>query len=175
LSAVAARLEEIIRRTPKTGYKASVYMGILSKLASLADDAKTLADLAQCYGAARELCKKKGETVLCTLGCGGINALRRDGEWAVWKFGSNAFAAKVEEGRVELKTEKTRLVIEPSQVKVYLRAGEGWDEITVDLRDQDDVFRKGYFIRYSVRDVGKPLTVAINDLRACARQYAITC
>ena len=175
MSAVAARLEEIIRRTQKTGYKASVYMGILSKLASLADDAKTLAGLAQCYGAARDLCKKKGDSVLCTLGCGGINALQSGKEWIVWKYGSNAFSVRVSDDKVELKTERTRLVIEPSKAMVYLRAGEGWEEIEVDLRSPDEVYDKGYFIRYAVRDVGKPLTVAIGDLRACARQYAITC
>ncbi len=175
MSTVVSRLEDIIRKTPKSGYKASVYLGIVSKLASLAEEAKTLVDLAQCYGAARELCRKRGDTVLCTLGCGGINASQAGGEWAVWKYGSNAFAARVSDGRVELKTEKTRLVIEPSRAIVYLRAGEGWDEVQVDLRDPDEVFEKGYFIRYAVRDVGKPLTVAIADLRACARQAAIAC
>lgn len=175
MSTVAARLEDMIRRTPKSGYKASVYMGILSKLASLAEEARILAGLAQCYGAARDLCKKRGGDVLCTLGCGGVNAMQRDGDWLIWKYGSNAFSAVVSDGRVELKTERTRLVIEPSRALVYLRAGDAWDEIAVDLRNQDDVFEKGYFIRYAVRDVGKPLAVAINDLRACARQYAIAC
>lgn len=174
MSTVVQRIEDLIRRTPKAGYKASVYLGLLSKLASLADEALTLAHYVECYGAARGLCKRAGGATLCSLGCGGLFA-SRSGEARIWKIGSNAFSAILSDGGVELRTERTRLAIEPGKVKVYLRAGGSWEIVEVDLRDQDDVYRKSYFIRYAVRDVGRPLTVAVNDIRACAREAAIAC
>jgi len=174
MSTVVQRIEDLIKRTPKAGYKASVYLGLLSKLASLADEVSTLAHYIECYGAAKESCKKRGGATLCVLKCGGLFAAK-DGKMRIWKIGTNAFSAILSDGGVELRTERTRLVIEPGEIKVYLRAGESWEIVEADLRDQDDVYSKSYFIRYAIRDVGRSLAVAVSDIRSCARESAIAC
>ncbi|GBF08818.1 hypothetical protein apy_05430 [Aeropyrum pernix] len=175
LSLVVSRLEELLAAAPKTGLKASMYLGVVSSLSRLAEDAATVARLAECIATANQACKQRGGLLHCSTGCASIEAAKTGGETLLWKYSSNAGSIRVAEGRVEINTEEAKLSIEPGKAEVSLPSGEGWVTIEVDLRSIDDSIGKAYFIKYAIRKVGKLLRTLQWDLRNCARARAITC
>ncbi len=175
MSLVAKRLDEALRRAPKTGYKASMYTGIVSKLASMAKTALRAAELAECIGKARNECRKSGGAAMCSTGCAGIYLVESGGSKSLLKIGSNSLGVKIDEDRIEIKSKKAGIVLEPGRISILLPSGSGWEEFRVDVSEVDDVIKNYYFIKYTIQRVDWSLNVILRDLASCSRRSGITC
>ena len=175
VSVVIRRLEEALRRAPRSGYKASMYTGLVSKLASMAQNAARAVELAECIGVARELCGKSRGAVVCGTGCAGIYLVAADGDKRVMKVGGNAVGIRVSEGLVEVKSKRAGILLEPGRLSIILPSSGGWETITVNLADVDDVISKYHFIKYAVQRVDWNLNVTLRDLTSCSRRSGLTC
>ncbi len=175
MSVVVRRLEEALRRAPRSGYKASMYTGLVSKLASMAQNAVRAAGLAECIGVAKELCGKSGDAIVCSTGCAGIYLVSSNGDKRVMKVGGNAVGIRISDNVVEVKSKKAGIVLEPGRLTIMLPSGEGWETVSVNIADVDDVVSKYHFIKYAVQRVDWNLNVTLRDLTSCSRLSGLTC
>jgi hypothetical protein len=175
MSLVVKRLGEALARAPKSGYKASIYTGVVSKLISMAENALRAAELAQCIGLSKESCRKRDDTVICDPDCANIFLVSRGEERSILKVGSNAIGVSISGSRVEIKSKGAGIVLEPGKAVILLPAGDKWVPNEIDLTDIDDVVRKVYFIKYAVRKVDTRLEVTLRDLTSCSRRSGLTC
>ncbi len=175
MSLVSKRLAEGLGRAPKSGYKASLYTGLVSKLLSMTEEAMRAVELSKCIGMAKGSCRSlEGGGVLCNPQCSGVYMVESDGSATIVKVGSGSIAIRVGDTLVEVKTGEGGIIMEPGRLRVLLPAMEGWKEIEVDMGDYD-VIAKMHFVKQAIRRVGQRLTFVNQNLARCARSSAITC
>lgn len=175
MSVVLSRIEELVEAAPKSGLKASLYLGVLSSITRIVEDAQNAARMGECIGVAQQACKESGGSLMCNTGCASIVLVKEGDSIVVAKYSSGAGALIVSPSSVEVRGKEARIVIEPRSIKAYIRSGDGWKEFIIDSAAIDDLTSNSYFIKYVIRKVGRIVATIHGDLRQCARARAITC
>ena len=175
VSTVVNRLESLIKSSGKTGYKASIHLSTLAKLASLISESLEAANRAKCLGSAKGGCRSSGSKVVCMLGCAHIVYMEEGATRTIWKYKTNPGSIRIDDSSVEIGTGRAKLSIGSRMVRVMLLSPEGWITSEIDLSDPDSVFTNNYDIKIAYKEAGRLVSEISRNLRMCTRLSALSC
>ena len=175
MSMAVERLRSLIKSSGKTGYKASIYISTLAKLASLASESLEMVRKARCLAASKGKCRSSGSANFCVVGCAHINYLEYEGRSIIWKYKSGTGSIIIEESRLEFNTSKAKLILEPRKLVVTLSSYGGGVASEVDITNVDEVIKHNYDIRVAHREASSLVSNISRNLTMCARASALTC
>ncbi|GAB6147793.1 hypothetical protein [Stetteria hydrogenophila] len=173
--ALVKRLERLMESFPKSGLKATRVTGLVLRLAGLASRLEAIASRAECLATVKGLQAKSGAGILYNTGCAGIYALAGEGSVRVWKIGSHAFSASIEDGAVSVDDENVGITVTPGRLVLRLRAGDTRKPEEVELTDVETIYTRYYLISYALKRLEAHLRAVETDLAKCSREAGARC
>ncbi len=166
--AVLRQLERALDSMPKEGMKAAIAQGILERVKEIVEEALADVNRIECVASGRGICKE----TYCNPKCGNIFLIREGDRRIISKVGSNAIGIEIANERVSFKLENVKMNVTSSDIEIVYY-NNYIDKINYD--DFNDLYVNNYTIKYTMRRIGKPLSVITADLLNCAKQNALVC
>lgn len=166
-----SRLDGIIERAPKEGYKAAVVLGVINSVRTLIEDLDSLVEKIKCVSDAKGGCRDG----LCRPSCGGLTLIEAGDSVVVEKYRGNAFGATLGVDGVEVKVKDARLRLAGSEIELYFPSGDEWVSKTVNLEDYEAVYENSYAVKYVMKRLARPVRKSLEAINGCSKMQAIVC
>lgn len=173
LSPSISRIEGIIGRQRRAGYRASLVVSTLARLVGLEKSVEALARAASCYGSSRGSCTRSGQLTLCRTPCTEVYVLQGAGETVLWRIKGGAFKARISDGSLELSARKAWMAIRGEELSYSMQGGAGARNLR--LSEEDEVYRASYELGYVLKRLSRPVDRTLHSLAMCIKRDRSPC